>query len=114
MKIYQIHKYEDIEFEDVEDTIVGSYLNEDKAKEEKLNFEEEVKARKNKINKCKNCPYVIDKNWTKTISQIEKENPDFRCRDKDLSEAGWGNYCLNDCSGLNDISFKLVEVNVIE
>lgn len=114
MKIYQIHKYEDIGFENAEDTIVGSYLNEDRAKEEKIKLEEEIKGKKNKIDKCNNCPYVTERNWQKSLFQIEKENPNFKCENKDLRHMGWGNYCLNDCSGFNDISFKLVEVDVIE
>lgn len=114
MKIYQIHKYEDIGFEDVEDIIVGSYLNEDRAKEEKTKLEEENKKLVEKGKICKFCPYTAYKNWNKTVSQVEKENLDFSCTRKELRKEPWGIWCDNDLSCRNDISFEIVEVEVIE
>lgn len=114
MKIYQIHKYEELGFKDVEDTIVGSYLNEDRAEEEKTNLEEENKRVVEKSKICKSCPYVSDKNWNKTINQVEKENPEFNCTRKKLYKEPWTIWCGNDLSCRNDISFKIVEVDVIK
>ena len=114
MKIYQIHKYEDSGFGKDEDTIVGSYLNEDRAKEERTKLEEENKRLVEKAKICKFCPYTADKNWNKTINQVEKENLDFSCARKELYKEPWGIWCKNDLFCRNDISFKIVEVEVIE
>ena len=59
MFIYQLHKYGG-EYEDAYNVIIGSYLREDRAAEEKLRAEKEERELRNQHEKCRYCVFKSD------------------------------------------------------
>ena len=110
MKIYQIHKYEG-EYEDYSDTIVSSYLDYNKALLEKERLEKEELILREKGRKCANCPH-INGHWSRT-KDLTDIHSDY-CNEASLEATEYGIECNNYFSHWDDVTFEIVEVDVIE
>lgn len=107
MKIYQIHKSGG-EWEDRYDIIVGSYLNFNKAKEEKERLQTEEHMRILKAQKCDKCPlyYTYEK-----ITDMMVENAKEYCQEYLSTES---RCCDNYEFDMDESFFDVREVEVIE
>lgn len=112
MKIYQIHKYKDIGFEDVEDIIMSSYLDYNKALIEKERLQQEELKLQEQAKKCNDCLFIKGC-WRSTTKDLTDAHSDY-CNKASLKATMWGIKCNNYFSHWNDATFEIVEVDVIE
>nr|DAM46358.1 MAG TPA: hypothetical protein [Bacteriophage sp.] len=110
MIIYQIHKYEG-DYEDYSDTIVSSYLDYNKALSEKERLEQEELSLREQGKKCAECPYISGC-WS-IIKGLTNIHSDY-CNEASLENTEYGVECDNYFSHWDDVTFEIVEVDVIE
>jgi hypothetical protein len=110
IKIYQLHEYSG-EYEDFTDRIIGSYLREDRAKEEKIKAETKERKLTEHGNRCINCPF-LEEDFS-NLNDLLQEYPDY-CDKVQLSESDYGIDCENYYSKWDNSTFKIKEVEVEE
>jgi len=110
MKIYQIHKYEG-EYEDYSDIILSSYLNYNKALSEKERLEQEELNLREQGKKCRQCPHI--NGCCSKIKDLTNIHSNY-CNEAALEITEYGIECNNYYSHWDDVTFKVIEVDVIE
>lgn len=110
MIIYQLHKCSG-EWEDYCDAIIGSYLREERAIEEKIKaetVEEELIARGSKCNRCPFIDEVPD-----NFDELIVKHSDY-CSDAKLIKSDYGIDCENYYSHWDKATFYIKDVGVEE
>lgn len=110
MKIYQIHEYEGW-YQDYNDRIIASYLNYNKALKEKERLVKEELKLQEQGKKCAECPFISGC-WS-TTKDLTNIYSDY-CNEASLEETEYGIECNNYYSYWDDVTFEIVEVEVIE
>ena len=111
MKIYQLHEYSG-EYEDFTDRIIGSYLREDRAKEEKIKAEIKDRELVKHSKRCINCPFLEEKDFSNLNNLLQKYF--YYCDKAELLESKFGIDCENYYSKWDNSTFKIKEVEVEE
>ena len=107
MKIYQLHHYYG-SYEDFSDIIIGSYLNVERAKEEKAKLDAKEKKLEEQSNKCAECPIL----YSDSLDVIDKY-PNY-CSKAKIEENEYGVECDNYYMYWGEDSFEIKEVEVEE
>ncbi len=109
MKIYQLHKYGG-EWEDAYDYIIGSYLYQKRAEEEKIKAEAKEQELVERSNKCYNCPFL--ENPFSQLDVLTHQYKDY-CSDAKLDDGDeWGIICDNCYHHWDESYFEIKEVEV--
>lgn len=112
MTIYQIHEHSG-EYEDYRDRIVGSYLNEEKARVRKEELEHIENERRVKSDHCSLCPILDNDVMADTFDMVVKRCSMY-CRDAKIIEDRFGYDCENYDRYWYEATYKIEEVEVIE
>lgn len=114
MKIYQIHEHSG-EYEDYRDRIVGSYLNEEKARARKEEFEHIEDERQIKARCCSSCP-INDYDTDVDAFDVAVQECSMYCpHAKIIEDNVFGGYdCENYCNHWDEVTYEIEEVEVIE
>lgn len=112
MTIYQIHEHSG-EYEDYRDRIVGSYLNEEKARVRKEELEHIEAERQIKATHCSLCP-IDDEDVMDDIFEVAVKKCSMYCSDAQIKEEPYGYECKNYCCSWDEATYKIEEVEVIE
>lgn len=110
MRIYQLHEYSG-EWEDFTDRIIGSYLREDRAKEEKIKAEIKDRELIEYGKRCMNCPF-LEEDFS-NLNDLLQEYSDY-CDKAKLSENDYGIDCKNYYSKWDNSTFEIEEIEVEE
>ena len=112
MKIYQIHEYSG-EYEDYMDRIVGSYLLQARAEEEKQKLESREAEFAAQSKKCHTCP-IWNYASTTDIGEIIAKHGDYCDEAKLLCDDVFGIDCENYFTLLRVATYTIEEVEVVE
>lgn len=112
MKIYQLHKYGG-EWEDAYDEIIGTYLYQIRAEEEKIKAEANVVETLAQVKKCWTCP-LLDYGSTISIDDIMAKHSDYCDKACLFYDEVFGMDCENYTMPVDDAHFRIDEVEVIE
>ena len=112
MKIYQIHEYSGT-YEDYRDYIVGSYLNEEKARARKEELEHIEAEKQVKSDHCSLCP-ILDTDVIADTFDMAVKRCSMYCRDAKITEDHFGYDCENYCCCWDEATYEIEEVEVEE
>ena len=111
MKIYQLHEYTGVR-EDFRDTIIGSYLRQERAEEEKNKVETKEKELVEQSGKCFECPFIEQDN--EDLDSLLSEHPSY-CTKLKLTKTEYGIInCDNYYEHWDDATFSIKEAEVEE
>lgn len=110
MRIYQLHKCLG-EWEDYLDTIIGSYLREERAIEEKIKAEAKEEELIEKGNKCSRCPFLEE--YPDDFDSFIIKHSDY-CSDAKLELVEYGIDCENYHTHWDRATFYIKDVEVEE
>ena len=112
MVIYQIHEHSG-EYEDYRDRIVGSYLNEEKAKARKEELEHIEAEKQAKSDHCSGCPIDDTDTMSEDLDTVVLICSKY-CSNAKITEDVYGYECENYYSTWYEAAYKIEEVEVIE
>lgn len=110
MKIYQLHKCSG-EWEDYLDTIIGSYLREERAIEEKIKAEAKEEELMVRGSKCNRCPFIDE--VPDDFDNLIAKHSDY-CSEAKLTASEYGIDCENYYAHWDKATFHIKEVEVEE
>lgn len=114
MKIYQVHRIEG-KYEDYTDIIVGSYLQKERAKQERIKLENEYYELYKKSKRCMACKITSSPFISLFMTTYETDGVDPKnCPNADIVKTNGRAYCKNFCSYWDDVIFRIEEIEVEE